>query len=73
MTSWTVASEAFLPTGFPQQEYWTWLPFPTPGALPNPGSEPRFPAFPALSGFFATVPPKRNCKENLPAVQETRV
>ena len=51
--------------GFPQQEYWNRLPFPTPGDLPNPGMEPRFPAFPALSGRFSTtVLPSRNYKES---------
>ena len=30
--------------GFPRQEYWSWLPFPPPGDLPNPGIEPRSPA-----------------------------
>ena len=65
MTPWTVASQALLSMGFPQQEYWNRLPFPTPGDLPNPGMEPRFPAFPALSGrFFITVPPRRNYKES---------
>ena len=31
-------------TGFSRQEYWSGLPFPSPGGLPNPGIEPRFPA-----------------------------
>ena len=30
--------------GFPRQEYWSELPFPLPGALPDPGMEPRSPA-----------------------------
>ena len=29
--------------GFSQQEYWSGLPFPSPGDLPDPGIEPRFP------------------------------
>ena len=29
--------------GFPRQEYWSRLPFPSPGDLPNPGTEPRSP------------------------------
>ena len=37
-----------------------WLPFPSPGDLPNPGIEPVYPASPALAGkFFATEPPNR--------------
>ena len=30
--------------GFSMQEYWSGLPFPSPGTLPDPGTEPRFPA-----------------------------
>ena len=41
--------------GFPRQESWRGLPFPTPGDLPGPGIEP---ASPALVGrFFTTEPP----------------
>ena len=35
------------PMGFSRQEYWSGLPFPSPGDLPNPGIEPRFPALQA--------------------------
>ena len=31
-------------TGFPRQEYWSGFPFPSPGDLPDPGIEPKFPA-----------------------------
>ena len=31
--------------GFPKQEYWSGLPFPSPGDLPNPGIEPASPAW----------------------------
>ena len=37
---WTVAYHAPLSLGFPRQEYWNELPFPSPGYLPNPGIEP---------------------------------
>ena len=37
MTPWTVAHQASLSMGFPRQEYWSELPFPSPGDLPNPG------------------------------------
>ena len=41
--------------GFPRKEYWSGLPFPSPGYLPNPGIKP---ASPALAGrFFTTEPP----------------
>ena len=37
MTLWTVAHQAPLSMGFPRQEYWSGLPFPSPGGTPNPG------------------------------------
>ena len=39
-TPWTVAHQAPLSMKFSKQEYWSRLPFPTPGDLPNPGTEP---------------------------------
>ena len=42
-TPWTVAHQASLSIGFPRQEYWSGLPFPSPGDLPDPGIEPRSP------------------------------
>ena len=38
-TLWTVACQALLPMGFPRQEYWCGLPFPSLGNLPDPGIE----------------------------------
>ena len=43
MTPWTVAHQAPPSTGFSRQEYWSGLPFPFPGDLPDPGIEPRSP------------------------------
>ena len=43
-TPWTVAHQAPLILGFPRQEYWSGLSFPSPGDLPNPGIEPKPPA-----------------------------
>ena len=40
-TLWTVAYQASLSMGFSRQEYWSGLPFPSPGDLPDPGIEPR--------------------------------
>ena len=37
---WTVAHQAPPSMGFSRQEYWSGLPFPSPGDLPNPGTEP---------------------------------
>ena len=43
-TEWTVAHQATLSMGFFREEYWSGLPFPSPGDLPDPGIEPRSPA-----------------------------
>ena len=42
-TPWTAACKAPLSMGFSRQEYWSELPFPSPGDLPDPGIEPRSP------------------------------
>ena len=42
-TPWTVAYQAPLSMGFSRKEYWSGLPFPSPGSLPDPGIEPRSP------------------------------
>ena len=47
VTPWTVAYQAPLSMGFSRQVYWSGLPFPSPGDLPNPGIEPRSPALQA--------------------------
>ena len=49
-TPWTVAHQAPPSMGFSRQEdYWSGLPFPSPGDLPDPGIEPRSPAWQADS------------------------
>ena len=48
-TPWTVARQAPLSMGFSRQEYWSRLPFPSPGDLPDTGIEPRSPALQADS------------------------
>ena len=53
-TLWTAAHQAPLSMGFPKQEYWRWLPFPPPGDLLNPGSNPCL-ISPALAGRFFTT------------------
>ena len=54
-TPWTIARQAPLSIAFPRQEYWSGLPFLSPGDLPNPEMEL---ASPALAGrFFTTEPP----------------
>ena len=54
VTPWTVACQAPLSMGFSRQEYRRRLPFPTPGALTDPGFEP---VSPALAGRFVTTEP----------------
>ena len=44
-TLWTIVHQAPQSMGFSRQEYWSGLPFPSPGDLPNPGIEPRSPAY----------------------------
>ena len=48
-TPWTVAYQTPPSMGFSRQKYWSELPFPSPGDLPNPGVEPRSPALQADS------------------------
>ena len=57
MTPWTAACQAPLSMGFPRQKYWSGLPFPSPGDLPDPEIEPRFPALQV--GFLPTERPEK--------------
>ena len=55
---WAVAHQAPLFIGFSRQEYWSGLPIPSPGNLPDPGIKPESSVAPALAGgFFTTEPP----------------
>ena len=49
-TPWTAAHQAPLSMGFPWQEYWSGLPFPSLGNLPDPGIEPT--SLAVAGGFF---------------------
>ena len=61
VTPWTVAHQAPVSMGFSRQEYWRGLPFPPPGDLPNPGTEPASAVSPVLAGgFFTTEPPGKS-------------
>ena len=51
-TPWTVAHQAPLSMGFSRQGYWSGLPFPSPGHLPNPGIKTASPAL--AGGLFVT-------------------
>ena len=46
-TPWTIAPQAPLSVGFSRQEYWSGLPFPSPGELSHPRTEPRSPTLQA--------------------------
>ena len=52
---WTAACQAPLSMGFSGQEYWSWLPFPSPGGLPNPGI--KFVSLALAGGFFIIESP----------------
>ena len=57
-TPWTVAHQAPLSLQFSRQEYWSGLAFPTPGHLPDPGTESVILVSSVLAGgFFTTMPP----------------
>ena len=57
-TQWTLAHQASLSLGFPRQEYWSGLPFPSPGDLPDPRFELGSSALQAVSciagGFYTS-------------------
>ena len=57
-----------LSLGFPRQEYWSGLPFPSPGDLPNPGIKLVSPAL--ACGFFITKPPGKSTKNSPRTVTE---
>ena len=58
-TPWTVAHQAPLSMGFSRQEYWSGVPFPSPGDLPNPGIKPGSPALRA--DVLSSEPPGKGC------------
>ena len=60
----TVARQVPLFMGFPRQEYWNGLPFPSPGDLPNPAIEPEPPAL--AGGFFTDEQPGKPIEERFP-------
>jgi len=54
-----LAHQAPLSMEFFRQEYWSGLPFPSPGDLPDPGIEPMSPISPVLTGEFFTIVPTK--------------
>ena len=63
VTLWTVACQTPLSMGFPRQGYWSELPFPPPGDLPDPGIEPT--SLAAAGRFFTTEPPYEYSPEKI--------
>ena len=60
VTLWTVAHQIHLSMGFSMQEYWSGLPCPPPGDLPNPGIKPLARASPAFqAGSLPTEAPEK--------------
>ena len=58
-TLWTVAHQALLSIGFSRQEYWSGLPYPPPGDLPNPGIESASPMSPVSQADSLSAEPLR--------------
>ena len=54
VTPWTVACQTPLSIGFPRQEYWSGLPIPSPGELPDPGIKSASPALQVDSSHWVT-------------------
>ena len=72
-TPWAIAHQAPLSMGLFRQEYWSRLPFPPAGDLPDPGTEPKPPVSPTLAGrFFTTNQPEPGALQN-PIHQNTEV
>ena len=65
MSPWTVACQAPSSMEFPRQEYWSGLPFPSLGDLPNPGIKPASPALQA--GSLPSEPPGKPLSGNTPS------
>ena len=63
VTPWMVAHQAPLSLGFPRQEYWNGLPFPSPGDLPDLEIKLIFPVAPALQGD--SLPDEPSGKPNI--------
>ena len=60
-TPWIVARQAPLSMGFSRQDYWSGLPFPSPGDLPDPGIKPLSPVLQADS--LSSEPPEKPRKQ----------
>ena len=61
VTQWTLACQVPLSVEFSRQEYWCGLPFPSPGDLSNPGTEPALQA----DSLPSKPPRKPSCPDRL--------
>ena len=61
---WTEALQDPLSVEFSRQEYWSGVPFPTPGYIPDPGIKAMSLASPALAGGFFTTSATWKAQEN---------
>ena len=68
-TPWTVAYQVPPSMGFSRQEYWSGLPFPSPGDLPDPGIEPGSPTFQAEA--LTSEPPRKPFSGGLDGKEST--
>ena len=66
---WTVAYQGPPSMEFSRQQYWSWLPFPSPGDIPDPGIQPRPPALQA-DALLSELPGKPNVMEHQITVSE---
>ena len=66
-TTWILAYQAPPSMGFSRQEYWSGVPFPSPGDIPNPGIEPRSPAL-----WFLLSEPSRKSIKVLESTEQLR-
>ena len=66
VTSWTVVRQAPLSMGSSRQEYWSGLPFPPPGDLPDPGIEPVSPVSPTLQADFLPLSHQESQEKRIP-------
>ena len=69
VTLWTVAYQASPSVGFSRQEYWSGLPFPSPGDLPDPGIEPGSPTLQADA--LTSEPPDYTSKTYIIKILQT--
>ena len=70
VTPWTTACQAPQSMGFSRQGYWSGVPFPFPGNLPDPGVKLEFPEL--ADGFFPTEPPVKPFIKELELIKHLR-